>query len=209
MATLTLTLAASSDDALVSDLAYDATGTTMQVGGTNSTSAANTGQGFRFTNVTIAAADTINSVILKLMKSATVFSTQNNRWVFANEDNSATFSSGSPPGSRAIVATIVPDSNNLNETDGTVYNFPRAGADQITLGTSLAAVKNRAGWASGNAVSLINNSKQDASFVGTSARKAWHTWDSATASSEPQLVIDYTAGATWSRPLPQYVPVLI
>lgn len=202
MATLTLTVAASADDARINDLGYDDTETATQVGGTNGTPL-NHGQGWRFTGVTLTSADTINSAILKLMKSTTQFSNQNNRWTFEDADNAATFSSGSPPGSRAIVASPITDSNNVNETTGTVYNFPRSAGNQTTFGARLASVLARGGWASGNAVAVLNNSDQDASAVTTSARKLWHTWDSATASSEPQLVIDYTAGSTGKSPPPR------
>lgn len=199
MATLTLTVGATADDARVNDLGYDNTETAMQVGGANTTTG-NYGQGWRFLNVTLGGSDTINSAILKLMKSTTQFSNQVNRWTFAAEDNAATFSSGSPPGLRAIVASPVADTNNLNETDTTVYNFPRSAPNQVTLGARLASVTARGGWASGNAVAIVNNSKQDASANTTSARKLFHTWDSATGSSEPQLVIDYTAAAAKAPP---------
>lgn len=159
--------------------------------------------------MTLAGSDTINSAILKLMKSTTQFSTQDNRWTCVNEDNTATFSSGSAPGSRAIVATITAESNNLNETTGTVYNFPRAGADQTSFGGAVANVTARGGWASGNALAVVNQSKQDAGQTAGFARKIWHTWDSATASSEPQLVIDYTAGATTTLPVRRRAPMRV
>lgn len=197
MATLTLTVGASADDARLSDLGYDDTETAMQVGGTGTTNA-NHGQGWRFTNVTLSSTDTINSAILKLMKSTTQFSQQNNHWTCMAADNIATFSSGAPPGSYAPVATIVDDQNNVNETTGTVYNFPRSAGNQTTFGGAIANVLARAGWASGNALAVGNNLDQDTGEYTTFARKLWHTYDSTTASSEPQLVIDYTAGAAAS-----------
>lgn len=201
MATLTLTVFSSTDDAVINDIGYaDSTLVSASAGNIGTpgpaTTAANSGQGWRFTGVTLSASDTINSAILKLMKNGTAFSQQNNRWTFANEDNAATFSSGSAPGSRAIVASPITDNNNVNETTGTVYNFPRSGANQTTFGARLASVLARGGWSSGNAVAVINQSKQDASQGTGFNRKVWHDWDSATASSEPQLVIDYTPGVT-------------
>lgn len=195
MATLTLSVGASADDAKLDDVGYDDSATTFNVGHPGSPTATDSGQGWRFTNVTLGVADTINSAILKLMKSGTQFSTQANRWTCVNEDSTATFSSGSAPGSRAIVATIVAESNNVNETDGTVYNFPRAGADQTSFGGAVANVLARGGWASGNALAVVNQSKQDAGQGAGFSRKLWNAWDSSVASSEPQLVIDYTAGA--------------
>lgn len=194
MATLTLTVAASADDALVDNLGYADTGTTMGVGGTNTTNA-NHGQGWRFLNVTLTAADTATSVVLKLMKSATAFSQQDNHWTCMAADNIATFSSGAPPGSYAPVATVVNDQNNVNETDATVFNFPRAGAGQTSFAGAINNVLARAGWASGNALAVGNNLDQDTGEYTTSARKFWHSWDSATVGSEPQLVITYTPGA--------------
>lgn len=206
MATLTLTAAASSDDAMLDDNGYDDTLNYMNIGTPGAAvTPADSGSGWRFTNVTLNTTDVINSAILKLMKITTSFAQQNNRWTFANEDNSATFSSGSPPGSRAIVATIVVDNNNVNETDGTVYNFPRAGSDQITFGVALALVTARGGWASGNAVSAINQSKQDVLQGSGFARKTFHSFDSSVSASEPQLTIDYTVAAAPASSNPSQV----
>lgn len=195
MATLTVTLAASADDAKINDLGYNDTDTTMQWGGVGGTDA-NYGQGFRFLNVTLTSADTINSAILKLMKSSTQWLDCNNRMTAVNEDNTATFSSGNAPGSRAIVATVVDETSNVNRTDGTVYDFPISSGNQTSYGAAIANVLSRGGWSSGNALAVVNNSDQDASAYETFTRIAVHTYDSATASSEPQLVIDYTAGAS-------------
>lgn len=193
MATLTLTVGASADDALISDLAYDDANGTMGVGGVSNVPLANYGQGWRFTSVTLAGADTINSALVRLTKNGTQFSAQDNRWTCVDADNTPTFSAGNPPGSRAIVATKVTDSNSLNEIDATQYDFPRAGADQISFGAAIANVTGRGGWASGNALAVVNNSDQDASAFENFARKNWWTFDHGSA--QPQLVIDYTAGA--------------
>lgn len=201
-ATLTLTVGASTDDAVLNDSGYQDDSTTSSAAEVigqpgAATTAANSGQGWRFTNVTLAAADTVNSANLKLMKSGTQFSTYANRFTAIAEDNTATFSSGSAPGSRAITTgSIAVESLNTNQVDGTVYNHPSTGALQTTLGAAVAAVTARAGWASGNALAIVNQSKQDASQGAGFSRKTFHDWDSAVASSEPQLVIDYTAGAS-------------
>lgn len=200
MATLTLTVGASTDDASLMDgSGYQDSNTTESVGACgNSPTPTDSGQGWRYTAVTLAAADTINSAFQKLMKDTTEFSQHNNRWTCEAADNATTFSVTVPPGQRAIVATIIVDQTNILTLDVTVYNYPNAGADQTSYGAAIANVTGRAGWASGNALNLINQSKQDAGQNTGFSRKSFHTWDSATASSEPQLVIDYTAGAAAS-----------
>ena len=193
MATLTLTLAASADDAALSDLGYDDSGTTMNVGATG-TSSGNYGQGWRFTNVTLTSADTVTSVKLQLVKNGDQWVTYINRFTCINEDNTAAFSSGSPPGSRAIVATIVVDNTNVNELGGTTIDLPHASGDQDSLAAAVQAVINRAGWASGNAIAIVNNSAQDASAETGFARKSFYTYNNG-AGFEPKLVITYTPGA--------------
>lgn len=196
MATLTLTVGASADDAFINDTAYNDTNTQMSIGGVGTTPNVNFGYGWRFTNITLGATDTINSGIMKLMKLDAHWGVVTNRWTCVNEDNTATFSSGNPPGSRAIVATIVGESNNINHAAGTVYSYPVASGDQTSFGGVIDDVLARGGWASGNALAVIDNSDQDASAYQNFSREEYHTWDSSTASSEPQLVIDYTAGVS-------------
>ena len=194
MATLTLTVAASADDALINDLGYIDSDTTMVVGGVGTSPGANFGQGWRFLNVTLTSADTVTSAKLQLRKSGTAWSAQDNRWTCIAEDNTATFSSGSPPGSRAIVTTIIGETPNVDEVDGTYYDFPKSGADQTSLGAAIQEVIDRAGWASGNALAIVNNSDQDASAYQDFGRKTYFSYDNG-AGYEPTLVITYTAGA--------------
>lgn len=203
MATLVLTVGSATDDAVINDAGYednaaDISGSTShQVGETGGApTAANSGQGWRFTNVTLSASDTISAAAMNLMKYTTQFATQVNRWTCVNEDNTSTFSSGNPPGSRAIVATSVGETNNRNETDGTVYNYPVLAADQTSFGGAIANVISRSGWASGNALAVVNQSKQDAGQVAGFGRKAFHVFEDTAASSEPQLTITYTPGVT-------------
>jgi len=202
MATLSLNSTNATDDAVINDTGYDDStadnsGSTNHLVGTPgaATTAANSGQGWRFPNVTLASTDTATSAVLNLMKYTTQFSTYANRFTTIAEDNTATFSSGSAPGSRAIDTNIAVESLNTNQTDGTVYANPSTGGLQTTLGSAVAAIIARAGWASGNALAIVNQSKQDASQGSGFSRKSFHTYEDTAANSEPQLVITYTAGA--------------
>lgn len=202
MATLTLTVGASSDDAVIDEFegGYNDTSTFHFMGQMGSSPPANFGTGLRFTNVTLTGADTINSASLKLMKDTTEFITVPWRLAVIDADNTATFSSGSPPGARAIVATITTESVNTNHTDGTVYTFPTTGTPQATFGGAMAGVFDRGGWASGNALGIVNSSDQDAGVSNGFGRETYHMYDSSVSASEPQLVIDYTAGASGLPP---------
>lgn len=199
MATLSISVAADDDDWITNEVYNDSdyNGTNVfLVGGVSATGPAGHGQGWRFLNVTLTGADTINSASLRMMKSGTQWSQQNNRWTFEDSDNAVGFDGTSnQPGDRAIVASPVADNNDVNETTGTVYDNPRSAGNRTTFGARLASVLARGGWSSGNAVVVVNNSDQDASAVMTTQRKNWHCYESATASSEPTLVIDYTAAA--------------
>lgn len=183
-------------------LSYDDTRTTFQVGGVGVGPPADYGQGWRFDNVTIAGADTINAAYLRLMKSGAEWKTVAHRQTCEDADDAATFSSTTEPGysGRALVATIVAWTNNVNSADGAVINHPTSGGDQTSYGAAIANVTGRGGWASGNAIVCLNQSDQDASAGENNSNKSYHTYDSTTGSSEPQLVIDYTAAAGGSAP---------
>lgn len=193
MATLTLTLGASADDAAIHRaVAYSDTSTTILFGGVgNSGANTNYGEGYRFTNVTLGPTDYIASAVLNLMKSGNEFISVAVRLAAIAEDNTDTFSSGSAPGSRTIGSFIAVETPNASHTSGTVYAYPPTLANQRTLGAAIRETINRAGWASGNALGLANNSDQDASASETFSREITHSWDSDTSASEPQLVITY------------------
>lgn len=155
----------------------------------------NGGMGLRFTNVTLSGADTINAARISLVKDTTEWYTVNWRLAVVDADNTPTFSSGNPPGSRAIVAgQVAAESLNANHTDGSTYTFPTTAPLQATLGAAIAAVLARGGWASGNALAVVNQSDQDAGAQTTGQAETFSTWDAPTALA-PQLIIDYTAGA--------------
>lgn len=199
MATLTITVGANSDDYCLSDVDDP---NPIQVGGVSASPAAGYGVGFRFSGVTLTAADTINSALISLMAAGTQFSTVDDRWATQDTDTTQAFTNTNPnrPGDRAIRPTVIQEVHNVNHTDATRYSFPTTSPLQVNLGTVVAQVLARSGWASGNALGLIDNSAQDASAFLDFGRKSWHAFESVTASSEPQLVIDYTAGVTGIPP---------
>lgn len=157
--------------------------------------------------MTLSSADTVNSAQMKLMKTVTEWLTVQHRWTAIAQDSTAVFSSGSPPGSRPITTgSIAAESLNVNHVDNTVYAYPTTAPLQATLAAAIQAVIGRAGWASGNALGIVNQSKQDAGQQAGSGWETVHTFDSAQAASEPQLVIDYTAGAAGPAVFPPFPP---
>lgn len=195
MPTLTLTVVQGSDDASMSDAGVfeDATNP-ITIGGIGTANPTNGGQGLRFQNVTLTGADTIDSAYLALMKAGAQWQNVDWRLTAINEDNTPTFTSGNPAGSRAIVSgSIAAETLSVNRTADTVYNFPSTTPLKATLAAAIAAVLDRGGWASGNALAIVNNSFQDASHAANFSREQYHPYESSTAASEPQLVINYTA----------------
>ncbi len=210
MATLTLTCAANNDDVYVMQ-GGSGSGSPLLWGGTGSPMPTGGGVGLSFPSATLVGADTINSAYVSMMKSGAQFITVSVRLAVVDEDNRGSFTTSSPnrPGDPAIVAGTIPDtSDNISYSDGARYEWPRAAdtTGRANLGTLLAAVFDRGGWASGNSVCVVCNSAQDASAYTTTARINVHSVESATASSEPQLVIDYTAAAAGAAPPPPFRP---
>jgi len=194
---LTLTVAANSDDVQVIDgaagsgspLFWGGVGTTMPVGG---------GVGFSFPSATITGAETVNSAYMQVMCAANSTIQVDVRLVVVDEDNRGSFTTSSPnrPGDPAIVAGTIPQTNdNIAYTSGNTYQWPRSAdtTGRANLATLPAAVFDRGGWASGNSVCVVCNSDQDASAYQNFSRITIHSFESATALSEPQLIIDYTA----------------
>jgi hypothetical protein len=197
MATLTITGSANGHDReRVRDLDNNVPWRLGGVGSSGSNTAY--GMGFRAINVTLSGTDTITDAYMDVLKSSTQFSQMDQRWVFTDEDNrGANWSASSPnrPGDPAIQSSFIAvDTANISHTDAVRYQFPSDGTEQGTLGSGGDATISRAGWASGNALAVVCNSDQDASAYENFSRKSFHDVDSATASSEPSLVITYTAG---------------
>lgn len=190
--TFNTAISASTDDAIINDSAYDDSSTTMLIGGVGVGPLVNYGEGFRFTNVTIPQGATVSSCKLSLTSNGG-WLTVLHRWTAINQDNTATFSSGSPPGSRPIVGTIAIENLNDNHIAGTAYDYPIDPGVQATLGTAVQSVFARGGWVSGNALAIVNNSDQDASAWEDYSREIIRTYDYSPAVA-PAITIVYTGG---------------
>lgn len=196
MATLTLNTGTNDDDWQKEEFTNDSSvgSGQLQVGGVGTSPQTDSGIGWRFDGVTLTSSDTIDDVHLNLTKSGSQWSSQEDRLTLIDEDDTGTFSSGNPPGARAIVTNIADDAHNSNHVDGTAYELPTNSTDQETLADALAEVLARGGWSSGNAVGIVDNSDEDSSRYESFARKDWEAHE-AGGGDIPELVINYTAGA--------------
>ena len=192
-ASVDLTVAASSDDAVLNDSAYNDSDTTILIGGVGTAPNANYGQGFRFNNVTIPKGASVTSAYMTFMKDGAAWQTVNWRLTAIDEDDTATFSSGSPPGSRPITTSYIAGEDvNVSHTSGVTYTFPTTSGLKATLGAAIEQVVNRSGWASGNDLAIVNNSDQDSSAAETFGREIYRTYDYGTpATNAPKIHIDY------------------
>jgi hypothetical protein len=156
------------------------------------------GQGFRFTNITIPQGSTVTSAHLSIVCT-------NNNWIGTDvrltaidEDNTPTFSGGNLPGSRPITsAHIAAQTPNVSRSAGERVDYPTTGVLQQTLGAAINVVVNRAGWSSGNALAVVNNSDQDPGAAVTFGRAEYRAFEfGSPAINGPKLHIVYTAPST-------------
>lgn len=199
-----MTVPGSDSDATIDEFegGYNDSNTFFFLGDPGSSPPANYGAGIRVTGVTLTSADTVTAVQIRVIKDTSEWLTVRWRLTTIAQDNTAVFSSGSPPGSRPIDTNIAAESVNVSHTNAVAYLFPTTGGLQTTLAAAVQAVLNRAGWALGNALAIVNQSDQDASAQLGTNRETYSTWDAAGAGTEPQVVITYTAGAAPSTTLP-------
>lgn len=139
MPTLNLQVGASSDDARENSGTMGLVASTINIGG---------GQqlGFRFTNVTVPQAATIDSAILSLYLTSTDNDTPNGLTVGMEDvDDAATFASTTNNISdRTRTSTVNWNGTNIG-----------SGWKAIDVTTPVQAVVNRAGWISGNAMAAL------------------------------------------------------
>lgn len=194
MATLVLECLAGTDDAEnVGGVGYSDSTTYIFVGGTGGFTT-DAGEGWRFPGCTLTSADTVTSVKISFEKNDNGWAYQADRWVFQDSDDAQAFDSSNAPGAstRPITSVIVYDDHNTNHLADTVYDLPQDTTHQDDLAASLQEVLARGGWSSGNAVCLLDNTSQDASFLSDYSRKQWKAYDAG--AFPPTLTITYTPG---------------
>lgn len=189
-------VATGTDDAAINDAAYSDTALVIQVGGVSPSPLTNYGEGWRFPNVTVPQNAVVSSAYIGLIKAGASWSNINFRWAVVDEDNTATFSSGSPPGSRPIVSTIAVESLNLSRADVTPYYFPDDSGVRATFGSAFQTVFARSGWVSGNALAVVCQSAQDPSADLNYSREGYYTYDAATAAAALLTIVYTTPGGS-------------
>lgn len=174
MTTLNLQVAASSDDAFEGGGgAVNITGLRIQVNATGEWA------GFRFINVTIPQAATINSAVMQVYVHATTDDDPDIDIYGEAVDDAATF-------------TTAPDSIETRPRTTAKTNWTATGVgtnfvSSPSLVSVIQEIVNRAGWVSGNDLVLIWDGLSTSSFE-------VRAYDTA-AGDAAKLDIDYTAGA--------------
>ena len=141
----------------------------------------------RFQDVTIPKGSTINSAVIKFYGGGLSWPAAIYNTVIRGDDVD-----NSPALGSAHRLT-----SGWTTTTATVnWTYPAATLDELISSASIVSIiseiTSRAGWASGNALSLAFDA---AAFPtsGTNRYGAWRSWDYNTQSNRPHLVINYTA----------------
>jgi hypothetical protein len=187
MSTLALQVGASSDDArnLAPLGAGSLTVVTMHLGKFNTTD--KYWLGFRFAGVTIPNGATINSATLDFYSSGTAIGTSPLVIFYGNAiDNATTFNTTTekPESKARTTATVAKTYTSAlwNPTIG-------FGIETVDMATIVQEIINRAGWVSGNALSILayDNGSANSTYIGIS------TYDNASTKAA-KLTIGYTTG---------------
>lgn len=101
--------------------------------------------GFRFQNITIPQGTTITDAKLKLYVLNTTYDDIDAEIFGEDVDNSATFSSGSDPDSRARTSA----------STNPIFTGLGIGIVSLDIITQVQEILNRGGWSSGNAMSIL------------------------------------------------------
>lgn len=184
MPTINAVVGAGTDDATESiDLnVYLDTATTAQVR-SNTDAGIRRAGGFRFTNITIPPGATISSATLSLTSSSTATDDMNADVYCHDVDNSPTFDSSSGPARRFVAGAVTTATVAwVADALGTGYVSP------ASLAALVQEVVDRAGWASGNAITVL--------VVGKSATDKRYTTNAfdGGGGSYAKLDITYTTG---------------
>ena len=141
----------------------------------------------RFTGVTLANAETINSALFSLRANSTYNAGANTITYIvccqAADNAGALATSGSTdldPGTRAGTTADSGTWTQTSVTGGTRYS--------VDITSAVQEVVNRAGWASGNAIVVLVDTQT------TCTNGEWQDYDSDSATLGPRLDIDYGGG---------------
>ena len=178
--TVTYAIGAGGDDVNEEGTTFAPGSTGVWIG--NASSATASYLGLRFTGVTIPAGATISDAHLELTASTTQWNAVAFELAAEAAVNSAAFSTTARPSQRTLLAPRVQHSSNVQWTSGTRYSLEN-------IATLVQAVIDQAGWASGQALSVIARGTS-----GAWARKFVASAESS-AASKPRLVVTYTVGA--------------
>ncbi|MEO8610029.1 MAG: hypothetical protein ABI690_19200 [Chloroflexota bacterium] len=143
--TLTIQIGSGGGDVNEINSQLTTTDSPMWIGNAGSTSTSYAG--LRFTNVAIPKGVKIKSAHLEFYSSQTQWMSIGVQMAAENVDNSAAFSSTSRPSQRSKAA-VVNFSANVNWSSGKWYSLSE-------IASSIQTVINRAGWNSGNSLSII------------------------------------------------------
>lgn len=178
--TFTKQVAASADDVNEDGATFDTTSATVWLGNGQSTTASFAG--FRFTGVTVPKGAVVSAARIEFYSTASQWISLNLSLGADAADNSAAFSATSKPSQRTLTANVIASSTNVSWSANAWYNFDVTSVVQ--------QIVNRAGWQSGNALSVIVKGTS-----GAYARKFVQSFDGSAANA-PRLVVTYTASST-------------
>jgi hypothetical protein len=189
VATLSLTIPSGVEDArnLTPNSTFTTTAATQHLGNFTGSIYYN---GLRFTSVTIPQGSTITSALLTLYVSAVNGGTQAlvSFWGEA-ADNSAVFATGATPQNR--VHTTAQVNQTFTVANWATVGYQTNASEKPELATLVQEIVNRAGWVSGNALSIVatDNGSTNPGYVG------YATFDNASTKAA-KLDITYTTGGT-------------
>src|SRR5262249_12626416 len=143
--TVTLQINAGNNDVNEVNGTLDSTNAAIWIGNAGSTTTSYTG--LRFANVNIPRAATVTSAHLEFYSNQAQWISLSLQMAAEAADNSAAFASSSKPSQRPLTA-VVTHTSNINWAANTWYSLNE-------IKTSIQPVVSRAGWNSGNSLTVI------------------------------------------------------
>lgn len=183
MATLTVQIAAETDDGYTSYGTFYGTGAVVL--GTDYGDTAARGF-FRFAGLAIPQGSTINSATLTIVPQYADTGSLGVAFAGHNVDNSTGFTTATALTGAALTAAST-----------TLTSTPAAwtGTKTVNVAAQLAAVVSRSGWASGNAFTLVTTNS------GTSGNGYFETSGFVSGANRATLAVDYTAPSAGTAPV--------